>query len=94
MISPFLVTPIQLFHLILPPPLHLCLYEGAPQPTYPYCSNIPLHWDIKPPQNQGPPLPLMPDKDIFCYICIWSHGSLHVHSLVSGLVPGSSLWSG
>jgi len=32
----------------------------------------------------------MPDKAILCYICSWSHGLLHVHSLVGGLVPGSS----
>jgi hypothetical protein len=31
----------------------------------------------------------MPDKAILCYICGWSHGSLHVYSLVGGLVPGS-----
>jgi hypothetical protein len=28
----------------------------------------------------------MSDKAILCYICIWSHGSLHVYSLVGGLV--------
>ena len=27
-----------------------------------------------------PPLPLMSDKAILCYICIWSPGSLHVYS--------------
>ena len=32
----------------------------------------------------------MPDKAILCYIYGWSHGSLHVYFLVSGLVPGSS----
>jgi hypothetical protein len=32
----------------------------------------------------------MPVKAIFCYICSWSHGFLHVYSLVGGLVPGSS----
>jgi hypothetical protein len=32
---------------------------------------------------------LMPDKSILCYICGWSHGSLHVYSLVGGLVSGS-----
>jgi len=37
-----------------------------------------------------PPLPLMSDKAILCYICSSSHGSLHVYSLVGGLVPGSS----
>jgi hypothetical protein len=39
-------------------------------------------------------LPLMPDKAILCYIYSWIHGFLHVYSLVSGLVPGSSGGSG
>jgi hypothetical protein len=69
----------------LQPPTH---------PIPPHCSSIPLHWGIKPPQDTGPPLPLMPDKSIICYICTWSHGSLHVHSLVGGLVPGSFGGSG
>jgi hypothetical protein len=25
-------------------------------------------------------------------MCGWSHGSLHVYSLVGGLVPGTTLW--
>ena len=73
------------------------LYEGAPPPTHPFllhCSSIPLCWGTKPPQDQGPPLPLMSDKAILCYIYVWSHGSLHVYSLVGGLVSGSSGWSG
>ena len=81
MISPFLVSPPQ-------PPSHphpLCLYEDAPPPTHPlppHLSSIPLCWGIKPPQDQEPPLPLMPDKAILCYICSWSHGSLHnIHFL-------------
>jgi hypothetical protein len=48
-----------------------------------------LYAGASPPQDQGAPLPLMPNKDILCYICIWSHGSLHVYSLVGSLVPGS-----
>jgi hypothetical protein len=40
-------------------------------------------------QDQGDPLPQMPDKVILCYICSWSHRSLHVYSLVGSLVPGS-----
>jgi hypothetical protein len=36
---------------------------------------------------------LMSDKAIFCYICIWNHGSLPVHWLVDGLVPGRTGWS-
>jgi hypothetical protein len=37
-----------------------------------------------------PLLPLMFSKAILCYICGWSHGPLHVYSLVGGLVPGNS----
>jgi hypothetical protein len=33
---------------------------------------------------------LMPDKATLCYICGWSHGSLHKYSLVDSLVPGNS----
>jgi hypothetical protein len=76
-------------HLPLP-----CFYEGAPPPTYPLlppCPKIPLCWGIEPPQEQGPPLPLMPDKAILCYKCSWSYGSLHVYSLVDGLIPIGSI---
>ena len=33
-----------------------------PPPTYPFLPHHPLHWGIKPSQDQGPPLPSMPDK--------------------------------
>jgi hypothetical protein len=62
-------------------------------PTHPLpslCPDIPLYWGIKPSQDKGPPLSLMPDNDILCYFCSWSHGSLHVYTLVGGLVPGTS----
>ena len=36
----------------------------------------------------------MSEKAILCYIYSWSHGSLHVYSLVGGLVPGRSWGSG
>ena len=74
-----------------------CLYEGASQPTYPLLpshTGIPLYWGIEPSQDQGLLLPLMFSKTILSYICNWSHGSLHEYSLVCGLVPGSSGWSG
>jgi hypothetical protein len=32
----------------------------------------------------------MTNKAILCYTCRWSHGFLHVYSLVGGLIPGSS----
>jgi hypothetical protein len=53
-----------------------------------------LHWGIKPSQDQGTLLLLMSDKALLCYICGWSHGPLHVYSLVDGLVPRSSGESG
>ena len=92
MLTPFPVSPKgnPLFHQP-----SSCFYEGVPPPTHPLLPphpGIPLHWDIEPSQDQWPLLPLVPDKAILCYICIWSHGSLH-GSLVGGLVPGScSLW--
>ena len=42
---------------------------------------------FKSPQDQGPRLPLMPEKAILCYIYIWSHGSLYIYSLVGGHHP-------
>jgi hypothetical protein len=62
-----------------------CFYEGV-YPTYPPlptpCPGIPLHWSIKPSQDQGHLL-LMPDNAILCYVCSRGcHGSLHVYSLI------------
>ena len=61
---------------------------GSPNHPHNHSPGIPLHWGIKPSQDQGPLLPLMTNKAILCYICSWSHGSLHVYSLVGDLVPG------
>ena len=83
---------LSLFPLLILP-LSYCFYEGGPpqpHPLQPPHPGIPLHWDIKPSQDQGPLLLLMPNKSILCYICHWSHGSLHVYSLVGSLVPWSS----
>jgi hypothetical protein len=41
---------------------------------------IPIHWGIEPSQDQGSFLLLMTDKPFLCYICRWSHWSLHVNS--------------
>ena len=93
MISSFPDTPFPSF----PIPFPLCFYGGALPPSHPvlsHSSSIHLPWGIKPPQDQGPPFPLMSDKAILYYICIWSHGPLHVHPLVAGLVSGSSEWYG
>ena len=55
-----------------------------------YISNaIPPSW--LPLHNPTPhSIPLMSGKAILWYIYSWSHGSLHVYSLVGGLVSGSS----
>jgi hypothetical protein len=56
-----------LFHLHFP-----YFYEDVPPPNHPLlpsCHGILLHQCIEPSQDQGPLLPLMPDKAILCYTC-------------------------
>jgi hypothetical protein len=95
MISPFTVFPLETFYPILPPPASMRVLSHPPTHTFltpqPHIS---LHWGMEPSQDQGPLLSLMPNKAILCYICSWSHESLHVYSLVCGSVPGSSGGSG
>ena len=89
MISHFPVTPSTnpLSHIHPPPsplPVWECSSTHPPTHTFlPHRSSILLHWGIKPPQDQG--LSLLSGKAIFCYVCIWSHASLQVYSLVGGL---------
>jgi hypothetical protein len=83
-LSPFLFFPPQTPLPNLPLPASMKVFP-------PHQPSISLHLGIEPPQDQGSPLPLMPNKAILCYICSWGHGSLHVYSLVGGLVPGSSV---
>jgi hypothetical protein len=93
----FLYLNFKYYILTCPPSLSPCFYNSTPPPTHPLpppCPGIPLHWGIKPSQDQGPLLPLMPNKAILCYMCSWSHGSLHMYFLVGGLVPRSSAGSG
>jgi hypothetical protein len=63
----FKCYPLSRLPLCKPPipfPLTLLLWECSPThpPTPTHCPNIPLHWGIKPSQDQGPPLPSMPNK--------------------------------
>jgi hypothetical protein len=73
------------------PPIH---YHPPPCSTslpLPFpCPGICLYCCIRPSQDQGPYLPLIPNKAILCYISSCCHGSLHVYSLVGSLAPGSS----
>jgi len=54
--------------------------------------DIPLHWGVQSWQDQWILLPFVPNKAILYYIYSWSHVSVHVQSLDSGLVQGSSGW--
>jgi len=91
MLSPFLPLQYSLSHSPSP-----CIYEDAPPPTHPSTHShlialaFPYSGGNKPSQDPGFFLLLMLDNVILCYIRDWSHGSLHVYSLVGGLVPGSS----
>jgi hypothetical protein len=75
----------------MPSPLHFVSKRVLPHPPTHSCitplASL-LSWGNKPPQDQVPPLPLMPNKAILCYTCSRSHGPTHVYSLVGGLVPG------
>jgi hypothetical protein len=91
MLSPFPVPPSETPYPISLPPVSMRVLPHPPNhPLLPPCLGIPLYWVMEPSQEKGPPPPIMPNKAILCYICSWSHGSLHVYCLVGGLVPGSS----
>jgi hypothetical protein len=94
MLSPLLVSPPQTPYPILLLPASMRLFLLPTHPLLPPCPGILLHWGIKSSQDKGPLLSLMSKKAILSYICCWSHGSLHVYSLVGGLVPWSSGCSG
>jgi hypothetical protein len=90
-----LSLPPEVSYSIPPPPASMRVFPNPPtHPFRHFCPPISLHWAIEPSQDRGPLLPLMPNKAILCYIYGWSHGTLHVYSLVGGLVPGSSGGSG
>jgi hypothetical protein len=70
-----------------------CFYEDVLPPTYPLLPPypwIPLHWGIEPSQDQGPLLPLMPNKAILCYICNWNHG--FPPCVLPGSSGGGGIW--
>jgi len=93
MLPPFPVSPLETSNAFSSSPTSMRVLPPTHSLPLPH-PGIPLHYSIAPSQDQGPLLPLMPDKAILHYICSWSHGSLHVYSLVGGLVPGSSYVSG
>ena len=84
-IIPFPVSPLESPYPIPPPLASMRMFPTHPLP--PHGPQIPLHWGTEPSQDQQPLLPLIPDNAILCCICSWSHGSLHVYSLVGGFSP-------
>ena len=92
MLSPFLISPPETPYPISPIPASIRVCPPTIHPLLPPHPHIPLHWGIKPSQNQGPLLPLMPDKAILCCIYVWCHGSHHVYSSVGGSDPESTGW--
>jgi hypothetical protein len=82
--NPLFTPSSSFFYEVIPPPTH--------PPSHPLpglCPGIPLPWRFEPSQDQGPLLPLMPDKAILCYICRWSCVPFSLYTLVRGLVPGN-----
>jgi hypothetical protein len=61
-LSPFLVSPLQTPYSISLYPASMRVLTSPTHALQPHCPSIPLHWGIKPSQDQGPLLPLMPDK--------------------------------
>jgi hypothetical protein len=95
MLSPFLVFPPETPYPILPLASTIRVLNHPATHSPPPPTGFPLHWGVEFSQDQGPSLlPLMSEKDILCYICNCIHESLHVYSLVGGLVPRSSGESG
>ena len=86
MLTPFLVSPLKKKKKPTPFPNPLLTSPSIPASLF-WPSPTPGHQVFTGPRAL---LSLMFHKTIFCYICSWSHGSLHVYSLVGGLVPGSS----
>ena len=62
MLFPFPVSPPQT-PIPSPSPAYM---RVCPHPLPPHPPGIPLHWGIKPSQDQGPLLPLMLGKAILC----------------------------
>jgi hypothetical protein len=100
MLSPFLVST-RRHRPPLPPPqkspvpssLPLLLWGCSPTHSHlpPWHSPTLGYWAFTGP---GASPPTDAHKTILCYIWSRSHGSFHVNSLVGGLVPWSSGWSG
>ena len=87
MLSLFLVSPLK---TPCPTPLPASMKVMPRPPTHSCLITLAFLYTRASSFHRTKDLPLMPDKAILCYICSWSHGFLHVYSLVGGLLPRSS----
>ena len=92
MLFPFLISPLETPSSLPAPSVSMRMLLLPYTPTSPPRHSLIL--GNGPFTYQGLLLLLMPDKAILCYICSWSHGSLHVYSFIGGLVPGRNGRSG
>jgi hypothetical protein len=83
------------------PQSQFTLQNCPSQPPTPASTRVIFHPPTHPPpygetsslhKIQGFPHPLMPVKAILFYICSWSHGSLHLYSLVGGPWERLGVW--
>jgi len=78
-------------------PLGRYFHFHQPTPTHILPLQDPIilsHWGNEPSEDQGILFLVMTDNAIFCYICGWRNGSIHVYYLVGGLFSRSSEGSG
>jgi hypothetical protein len=86
MLSPFQVSPLETPH-----PITASVRVFPHLPTHPCLPALPSPYTgTSNPLRPKDLLPQMSNKAILCHLCGQSHGSLHVYSLLGGLVSGSS----
>jgi hypothetical protein len=90
-VMPFLSFPCINPHSIPPPPAFMRVLPHLPtQQLSPHCPSIPLHWGIKPSQDQCFSSHWCPTRPSSATYAAGAMGLSNVYSLVGGLVSGSS----
>jgi len=76
----------------LPLPFWGCSPMHPHTPSLLFALTLPYTVGVESWQEQGLLHPLVPSMAILCYICNWSHRSVHLYFLNGDLVPGHSDW--
>ena len=82
MFSPFQVSLSKTSYPILPSPASMRVFSYLPTPIFPPWHSPTLGHRTPSGPRASPPTDA--NKAILCHICSWSHGSLHVYSLIGG----------